>query len=193
MSNDNHVQETILKAFSDLIRQYGYRGTTTKKIAAVANVNESTVFRHFKNKAGILKALIQNYLFDVKQAANDFEFHDDIETDLVQAASIYQQFIKQHQSIFLLSLHESAEFPEIESVINQLPQYFHDLLMDKFREMMQAGEISSEIDIATEVDSFVTLCFGNAVASFVYPNSTLFVKSEQFLENNIRTFAKHLK
>ncbi|MFL2020102.1 MAG: TetR/AcrR family transcriptional regulator [Weissella hellenica] len=193
MSNDNHVQETILKAFSDLIRQYGYRGTTTKKIAAVANVNESTVFRHFKNKAGILKALIQNYLFDVKQAANDFEFHDDIETDLVQAASIYQQFIKQHQSIFLLSLHESAEFPEIESVINQLPQYFHDLLMDKFREMMQAGEISSEIDIATEVDSFVTLCFGNAVASFVYPNSALFVKSEQFLENNIRTFAKHLK
>lgn len=193
MSNDKHVQKTILNAFSDLIRQYGYRGTTTKKIAAAANVNESTVFRHFKNKAGILTALIQDYLLDVKQAANDFEFHNDIETDLVRAASIYQQFIKQHQSIFLLSLHESAEFPEIESVINQLPQYVHDLLMDKFREMMQAGEIGSEIDIATEVDSFVTLCFGNAVASFVYPNSALFVKSEQFLEHNIRTFAKHLK
>jgi AcrR family transcriptional regulator len=160
VSKDNQIQETILSAFSDLIRQYGYRGTTTKKIATMADVNESTIFRHFKNKAGILKALVQNYLIDVKEAANDFEFHNDIETDLVQVANIYQQFIKRHQSIFLLSLHESTEFPEIESVVNQLPQYFHDLLMVKFHEMVQAGEIDSQTDIATEVDSFVTLCFG---------------------------------
>lgn len=193
MSKENQIQETILSAFSDLIRQYGYRGTTTKKIATMADVNESTIFRHFKNKAGILKALVQNYLIDVKEAANDFEFHNDIETDLVQVANIYQQFIKRHQSIFLLSLHESTEFPEIESVVNQLPQYFHDLLMVKFREMVQAGEIDSQTDIATEVDSFVTLCFGNAVASFVYPNSALFIKAEQFSEKNIRTFAQHLK
>ena len=45
---DNHVvDQNIMDAFADLAGSSGYKGTTTRKIAQQAGVNESTIFRHF--------------------------------------------------------------------------------------------------------------------------------------------------
>lgn len=56
-----------MTAFSNLILKYGYRGTTTKKIADSAGVNESTIFRHFKDKNGILTMLVTPEIFIEKE------------------------------------------------------------------------------------------------------------------------------
>ena len=49
----------ILDAAGKLFSQRGYVATTTRAIAQLAGVNEVTIFRHFGNKAGILRALGQ--------------------------------------------------------------------------------------------------------------------------------------
>jgi len=48
----------ILKAGLDLFSRDGYAATSTKNIAKVAGVSEGLIFRHFKNKAGLLSALL---------------------------------------------------------------------------------------------------------------------------------------
>lgn len=43
------TQDKIIDAALALVNEQGYKGATTKAIAALAGVNEVTLFRHFGN------------------------------------------------------------------------------------------------------------------------------------------------
>ncbi len=48
------TSQKIIDATMSLVRDKGYVATTTKDIAKQAGVNESTLFRKFKNKKDIV-------------------------------------------------------------------------------------------------------------------------------------------
>ena len=57
-------QQQILHCALELFSTEGYKGTSTSKIANKAGVSEGLIFRHFKNKDGLLQAIIDNgFLF----------------------------------------------------------------------------------------------------------------------------------
>lgn len=51
--------ERIVKAAIRLFAKNGFSGTTTKKIAAAARMNEALIFRHFPTKQDLYAAIIQ--------------------------------------------------------------------------------------------------------------------------------------
>ena len=51
-------QENILNAALILFAKEGYHATSTSKVAKAAGVSEGLIFRHFKNKEGLLQALL---------------------------------------------------------------------------------------------------------------------------------------
>ena len=58
------VEETrsrILAAARALYASKGSRGTTTREVATLANVNEATLFRHFGTKTQLLTAMLEHY------------------------------------------------------------------------------------------------------------------------------------
>lgn len=57
MSGDER-REQILNAAVELFSQHGFKGTTTKQIAAAAGVSEAMVFRHFATKEELYAAII---------------------------------------------------------------------------------------------------------------------------------------
>jgi TetR/AcrR family transcriptional regulator len=58
-------RQDILKAAEKLFSQKGFKGTTTKQLAANAGVHEAVLFRHFTNKREIYRATL-----DLKVARN---------------------------------------------------------------------------------------------------------------------------
>jgi AcrR family transcriptional regulator len=50
-----HILESALKLFSKV----GYEATSTRSIAQEAGVSEGLIFRHFQNKEGLLKYLLE--------------------------------------------------------------------------------------------------------------------------------------
>ncbi|MGV0792952.1 TetR/AcrR family transcriptional regulator [Mycolicibacterium sp. XJ1819] len=52
------VRARLLKASHELFTERGYRGTTTKEIAARAGVAEPTLFRHFGSKVDVFDASV---------------------------------------------------------------------------------------------------------------------------------------
>lgn len=52
-------QEQILKTALQLFAEKGYDGTSTAKVAKAAGVSEGLIFRHFTNKEGLLKAVLE--------------------------------------------------------------------------------------------------------------------------------------
>ncbi len=55
--------ERIIEAALQLISEKGYTAATTKTIAELAGVNEVTLFRHFGNKRGLLKAIVEQFSY----------------------------------------------------------------------------------------------------------------------------------
>lgn len=53
------VEDRILHASMKVFSENGYNGATTIKIAKEANVNEITIFRKFKSKENLLKAVVE--------------------------------------------------------------------------------------------------------------------------------------
>ena len=49
------TRETILHAAARVFSQHGFRGSTTRRIADAASVNEVTIFRYFGSKAALLQ------------------------------------------------------------------------------------------------------------------------------------------
>lgn len=53
-------KENILLSALDLFANEGYSATSTSKIAKKAGVSEGLIFRHFENKKGLLKAIMED-------------------------------------------------------------------------------------------------------------------------------------
>lgn len=53
-------RQQILRVAMKLFSQHGFRGTTTKEIAARAGVSEAMVFRHFANKEELYNAILDH-------------------------------------------------------------------------------------------------------------------------------------
>src|SRR3954463_4818279 len=54
-------RERILEAATRVYSKYGFRGATTRLIAAEAGVNEVTLFRTFGSKAQLLQAMLSSH------------------------------------------------------------------------------------------------------------------------------------
>ena len=54
------VREALLEAAIKVYGEAGMRGATTRRIAETANVNEVTLFRHFRRKSDLMQAALEH-------------------------------------------------------------------------------------------------------------------------------------
>ncbi len=55
------VREALLDAAIKVFGEAGLRGATTRRIAQVADVNEVTLFRHFRSKDELLQEALRGF------------------------------------------------------------------------------------------------------------------------------------
>jgi AcrR family transcriptional regulator len=55
-------RQDIIKAAIELFAKNGFRGTTTRDLAAHAGVNEAIIFRHFNTKQELYRAILEQKL-----------------------------------------------------------------------------------------------------------------------------------
>src|SRR5438094_2353952 len=53
-------RQQIIEAAMQVFAQKGFRGTTTRDLATHADVNEATIFRYFKSKEELYRAIIEH-------------------------------------------------------------------------------------------------------------------------------------
>jgi AcrR family transcriptional regulator len=61
-SSVDQTRQRLLDAAAETLNRDGIQGATTREIARRASVNEVTLFRHFKSKEQLLRAVLQRGL-----------------------------------------------------------------------------------------------------------------------------------
>lgn len=127
------TKKWILEAAVELFAKNGYNGTTTRAIADLAGVHESTFFRNYQNKAALLTELL--YVMtpgpddvDVSGLTNGENIYADFELYLYYNASLHIR----HIPVFRLAMHveeiySQPRFSKIKAMISQMGDYFQEL------------------------------------------------------------------
>lgn len=159
------TDERIITATFKLLQKEGINKTTTKKIAAKAEVSEITIFRNFKNKDNLIKITKEYYLEKfLAQLEEIFDFNDGDEID----EYLQNNFIgllnlsDADFSIIKVAMEEVRDIPEKKQLISRITTTVIDKLDKFFQVQIEKGKIRP-------IDSRVLamMCFGITFQSII--------------------------
>jgi len=137
----------LAKAMNKLLRNKDFNSITTAEIARVAGANEALIFRHFKDKRGLLHHVLHEYLLD---------FNADIRNDLKKEEGALNKLsclIRNHLKMYdsnrvfaKILLLEVRNYPDyFESATYWLVKFYSKLITDIIEEGVAEGEIRDDI------------------------------------------------
>src|ERR1700694_6219345 len=111
----------ILAAAGEVFAQHGFRGSTTRRIAEAAGVNEITLFRQFGSKEALLREAMQH----MPQSAGLVglpEIPSDPERELTSWSESFIQHLRLRSSIIRKTMSEMEERPEMCESASYVPR-----------------------------------------------------------------------
>lgn len=136
------TQDKILAATRQVYAEAGFRGTTTRRIAQVAGVNEVTLFRHFGTKEALVKAALSgNY---ASQSSVGLGEPVDPPAELLKwTTAVFEHwYVGRHLISKVLS--DLAEHPELAPELCDEPGSEHAILSRYFARMQELGMTTNE-------------------------------------------------
>ena len=184
--------ERIIDAALQLISEKGYTAATTKAIAELAGVNEVTVFRHFGNKRGILKAIVDQFSYNpVLQQVLRENITWDLEKDLLNFSLKYFDYMMSIKDFVMIGFKESMHFPEINEEIANVPIHIKNELIHYFDEMHRRGKIR-EVNFEAAAVSLIAINFGHFVSRARLGTIVSNIPPEELIKTSVAIFSRGL-
>ncbi|MEU6184761.1 helix-turn-helix domain-containing protein [Nocardia sp. NPDC047038] len=86
------VRDAVIAAAERILAEEGVARLSTKGVADRAGVAESSIFYHFRDRTGLLQAVVQRHLRPVKDVLGDIDAHRDLRADLVALMEALEDF-----------------------------------------------------------------------------------------------------
>ena len=130
-------RQQILQGAMEIFLHQGYEGTSMDRVATAARVSKITIYKHFEDKEGLFKALIEqiaeqrfNRVLEVISLETEPEdMLRRIATQVLQLIASDEQYV----AFFRLIMGESGRFPELAQLfVRALPQRVWKVLSHYF-------------------------------------------------------------
>lgn len=156
--------EAALKVFADL----GTRGATTRRIAQLADVNEVTLFRHFKSKDDLLQAALETFTRRV-QARTLPDNPVDPRAELVEWCRAHHRDLHKHRALIRKAMGEHEERPSHCACGVHASIRIAEDLTDYFRRLRQLGLASGDWDERAVTNTLMGAIFSDAMGRDTMP------------------------
>ena len=158
----NGAREKIVKAAVQLFSEEGYKGATTKKIAAAAGVNESTIFRIFENKDNLFREILSSSssMMAIINVIRDGDLDNDVRSLLKTVADLYGNLYRDHPSVLRIFLRCAIDREEMEYLENSMGPGAFQYLSDLFSRLEESGSISLKMRPDMTAFYFLSLVHG---------------------------------
>jgi AcrR family transcriptional regulator len=77
------TEQKLLNAGLEIFAKHGYDGATTRMVADAAEINESLINRYFDGKAGLLRAIILEFMNNLDQTTAHYPESETVEGELL--------------------------------------------------------------------------------------------------------------
>jgi AcrR family transcriptional regulator len=162
------TKAAIIQSAIELFTVNGFDKTQTSEIAKAAGYAESTVFLHFKNKRGLVLAIMQDFYLDLIDGANlILRTTDDSEEQLLALVRHYLvELAKEWQVVRLFGNHARYTGDETFDQFTQYNRVYTSLYIDIFERLKSDGVFRSDIDSRQLRDMLFGAIEHYAIANF---------------------------
>ena len=153
------VEDRILHASMKVFSENGYNGATTIKIAKDANVNEITIFRKFKSKENLLKAVVEKNITETLENLDNIlcrEKSTDIEICIKTLGISLKQFLDGRMDFILIVSNEGRKRPELKHTFSLFRSKMIEHLEEYFKTQIEHGNMRK---VNPEVLAFTLFSF----------------------------------
>ena len=163
------IRTRILAAAARVYAQYGFRGATTRLIAAEAGVNEVTLFRTFGSKAELLQAMLQS---QVRSTTAPVLVNDasDPERTLLDWCATVLEYLRGHAHLIRKTIAEADERPDAACAACEGPNSAGASLVLFVEHLREQGVADADCDVNTAVSMFMSAMFGDALYREIMPD-----------------------
>lgn len=184
----DETQLKIIDATMTLIIEMGYSGATTKNIAALAGVNECTIFRRFREKKEIVLAALKMPQWNPELKKENFVYRGELKEDLLSFAKVYSEKVTPRMVKISIGL-RAAELEGVAlSGIMQVPMIFKEVLIEYFSMMQERGLIKV-CDMEAIALQFISMNFGFVFLDASFGNKLVGVRKEDYIRTSVAVFA----
>ncbi|MBV9684743.1 MAG: TetR/AcrR family transcriptional regulator [Solirubrobacterales bacterium] len=159
-------REAILAAALELLRERGIARVTAREVAALAGVSEASVFYHYKDRAGLLRAVFEQGLQPLKELAESVaRAGPDLHQVLVRYAITLEQFLDQALPVMAAAQSDVALRDAMAEYMTEQdlgPHRGVAALGDFLAAEQAAGRVRAEIDPHATAMLFVGACYTRA-------------------------------
>ena len=158
MTAATDTAEKIVTAAAQLIAERGYAATSTRAIAERAGVNEVTLFRHFGNKLGVLRALGERYAAtSATRALRKLPDPADARATLRAIAQGEIADSVENGGVALRLAFDAPSVPELRELMGEGPGETFKQLSGYMAEQQAAGRIRRDIPPMVLAEAFSAL------------------------------------
>ncbi len=162
------TRDTLLDVTAALFAEHGWRGTTTRRIARAAGVNEVTIFRQFGSKEALLLAAVHA----AAEAAAPDSLPDqpmDPHAELGEWAARHHDALRRRGSLIRSCLAEFEEHPELTPVATRGAEQTALELTGYLRRAAEAGLFEREAPCEVAAAMLMNALFLDAIARDLVP------------------------
>lgn len=185
----DETQLKIIEATMNLIVDNGYSGATTKNIAKLAGVNESTIFRRFSGKKEIVMAAMELPKWNPGLSERDFSWHGNLLEDLISFSHVYMSKVTPQMVKISIGLRaaelEGATIPGIMKV----PMIFKNVLVKYFTEMIELGKVRN-CNVESIALQFISMNFGFVFLNASFGDKLVGISPNEYIDNSVEAFVK---
>lgn len=182
------TRETLLDATAKLFAELGWRGTTTRRIAELAGVNEVTLFRNFGSK--------ESLLVEAVRCQADGAMRDqlpatprDLRAELTAWATSHHGHLHERSSMIRTCLAEFEEHPELAPVATEGAERTMGDMLRYFGEARRLGLIGPDASLEAATVMLMNALFMDAITRDVLPGCGLVTTSDAvgaFVDHTLR-------
>jgi AcrR family transcriptional regulator len=162
-------RDEILEAAACVFAQVGFRGSTTRRIADAAGVNEITIFRQFGSKEALIREAMKHMTESVGLTALP-EVPVNPEAELTAWSESFIQHLRLRRSIIRKTMSEMEERPEMMKPASYVPRQASNDLCLYLTALKEHGRTSEQFDPTTAAAMLMGSIFADAMGRDMMPD-----------------------
>ncbi len=166
------TRQRIIDAAVQTMLKSGYAGATTRRVAAAADVNEVTLFRHFGNKVNLMATAIDEYSGNhmLERLINE-NFTGDLRADLNLLGTHLVEKITKGHDIMRFMMCEGHQVPELHEQLAQSAMKRRELLKTYYEHQIANGTLRADLDPSLLATAFTGMIFSYGMNSKIKDDS----------------------
>jgi AcrR family transcriptional regulator len=170
LSSVDATRERLLDAAAETFARDGIRGATTREIARKADVNEVTLFRHFKSKEQLLRAVLQRGLVsEVAMMDQHSSWKENLRESMEKYARHYYSHLEKKEGIARAFLAEAQILPKsMQTMIAEVIRPVRERLVLILTDAQRAGVVRKEVNVECVLDAFKNTLYAGMLRQGVY-------------------------